>query len=634
MAIAMPAAAFVQGAPPTYPLFDTDSDHATPGWFSLNHFGALDTRSFDYDGDEDLDVLTFFPAFNASHPAPQGGMYMDPHGNARWIRVWRNELNETSGGFPEVLPSDPDFPFDTSVQLDSPGSTQINGPYTMLLLDIDDDGFEDLVVANQRTYDCVFYWDDVTNRWGNHTRLYSTLPSGMPGGTAQPSAVMRSRNANPWDNGVADLCCIGDSSCTFPQAQSRFTVAMDTAHLNEDKFPDLVLGFRDHGPVVLLNNHGGWHPSGVSDPFVEVETLPVFPDESDWEYPNMANRVVVLGDLDGDGDADCIVGRSSSKTWQCQAAALDPQPSYVRKDDRLDAVRVYENVFGETGATGYFEPHSKLAPGADPAAVPPGAVTYLNLEPGNQGPSLGSPGSPSLQVHLADLNGDGIDDLVVPVQHSPRNWHNPGGTGTFDRCQRDYRTRVYLGDGTGGLGTLVSVPPGHQVDPRSGSNWSATPRYVPSYRIGTFAPTLDSGDNLKAAFAWPADFDNDGDLDLAIAHNRESIDLPFKESPGEMDRLWMNNLILPLGTGVEFSRLAPIPPNEPHPDAFPPMINTWHVSTGFDRNDNTRYIRAHDYNGDGALDWIESNFMNESQTLVSSHHVRIFLSRLYDSQSD
>lgn len=650
------------------PLFDTNSAHApTPSWISLDHFGSLDVRFMDFDSDGDLDVISMFPVSNSAiqNPVPPStahGVTPDPWPGGRWLRFWENKLTGGVLTFEEIYDrvdvtnanSAPNraFPFEKSSHLDLSNRTYLSGPYVINLVDVNDDGFEDMVIGNQLGYDCVYYWDDQNDRFGTYERLLSSETSG----------TLYTDATNPWDVTPQNRSC-DSTTAGYHLAPSRLTVTMEVADLNGDGLPDLVAGYRDHGPVVLLNNYGNWLQVANPTPFEQTEVLPIFPDElNEWAYPNVGNRSIQLGDLDGDGDLDAVVARSSSITFECMQAKLSTA------EHRLDAVRVYENTSKKhsEGTSGpFFEAGYKLAPGVAPEANrSSGHPGYLNLEPGNEGAAPYT-GSPTLQITLADLNGDGDLDLIVPVQHAPRNWFDPedevgcsaAAGQLYDRVLRDYRTRVYLGDGTGWLGERLTLPANYVVSCNAGTDWNLTARSVPSQWIGAF-DARDRGDNLKSAFAGVADLDNNGTPDVALAHNAEVNSASGPNPPAsqdeiyeEMDKLWLTK-VMPNQTAPTFYR--PSFPGVTNPDAFPPPSGAWHVpgnlplplantwtnwtnlghTKGEEFNDNTRYIRFADLDNDGDLDWVECQFFNLSYEVgvnppeVFAHHIRIFLNQL------
>jgi hypothetical protein len=165
-----------------------------------------------------------------------------------------------------------------------------------------------------------------------------------------------------------------------------------------------------------------------------------------------------LGDLDGDGDLDVVAATSAgADVWLNRGAGAFARPYAVDTGTNASDI-VVDDVNGD-GAL-------DLVTGG----LLPAAAVSVNLGDGDGGFSAPMPHSLGdvtgfsgyTTVGVADLNGDGASDVY-------------GGNGTFDQVF------VFLGDGTGGLGSAILSP----------ANTATVPDLV------------------------AADFDVDGHLDLA-----------------------------------------------------------------------------------------------------------------------
>lgn len=284
-------------------------------------------------------------------------------------------------------------------------------------------------------------------------------------------------------------------------------------------------------------------------------------DENGVEHEVLSARTVrgrptalAIGDLDGDGDLDVVVGRDSfeSRRFGVDASVVDfgQSPAYVTAADAaaylIDEVRYHPGV---------RVLENRIAAGSGLVDV-----TATNVpSAGDDGDVTPLPALHARDLALADLDGDDDLDLVV-------TWDDPTTVTAYGLAQGSgtdtprLATRVLLNDGDGAFTDAT----------------------------GSWMPQGSSPEWYQATRVALADLDGDGDPDVVLAHE-EGVDL--YQGPATYTRLALrvlrNDHDPATGQGGLTDVSAAVLPG-----------------LGSASNDNlrARALRIADVDGDGALD--------------------------------
>lgn len=263
---------------------------------------------------------------------------------------------------------------------------------------------------------------------------------------------------------------------------------------------------------------------------------PVWALYSSWNGPAQSNKSYTspaLGDLDGDGDLDLLVGLANGATIAYENVGDKTAPSWSRKS-AWDAPAMGSGQYAvPTLADLDGDGDLDLAVGRYDRSV----YVYRNDGPGTAPSwtrvSAWDPPALSSSNHAApaftDLDLDGLPDIVIganddnnvayqntgvlgaPVWTRRADWDPPSETSrgwtelAFGDLNCDRLPELYLGDSKGG----VTI---YRNDGTAGSPvWTAVPAWNP--------PQI-------AAFATPAlgNLDDDRDLDLIVGAQRGTLD--------------------------------------------------------------------------------------------------------------
>ncbi|HET6202173.1 MAG TPA: VCBS repeat-containing protein [Planctomycetota bacterium] len=277
--------------------------------------------------------------------------------------------------------------------------------------------------------------------------------------------------------------------------------------------------------------------------FLRNDGSGVFTDATAGNLPTMIDptEAVALGDVDGDGDLDAFVGN---------ATYTGPQPSrlYLNNGTGAFADVTATNLPGLTGATYDVELGDVDGDGDLDALVGNGGYSgpgnRLDLNNGSGvftiAPATSLPGSPedTQAVALGDVDGDGdLDAVVVNNGYQNRLYLNDGVAAFVDVTsttlpgEAEGTGAVALGDvdGDGDLDAFLGNYEGDRLfrNDGTGSFADATPTSL-------FPPLFEFIDAVALG-----DLDGDGDLDALLG-----VGNPFDPSPGQIRR-YMN-----AGTGV------------------------------------------------------------------------------------
>lgn len=327
-------------------------------------------------------------------------------------------------------------------------------------------------------------------------------------------------------------------------------MAIVLGDMDGDGDPDLVVGNYSGTTRLYLNN-------GTADPFNGVSGANISSDAK-------ATASVALGDMDGDGDLDLVVGNDGqANRLYLNNGSATPFISVVGTDISSDAGHTLSIVAADVDADGDL----------DVVAGNNGETNRLYLNNGSADPfngvigtNISSDAGHTTSVVLADVDGDGDPDLVAGNNGEVnRLYLNNGSADPFNgvsganiSSDAHNTTSVVLGD-VDGDGDLDLVT----------GNYSQNTRLY--LNNGTAAPfngvsgTNISSDVNNTRAVVIGDVDGDGDLDL-VAGNY-----------GSSSRLYLNN-----GTANPFNAVSGI-----------------NISSDVN---NTRAIVLGDVDGDGTLD--------------------------------
>ncbi len=308
----------------------------------------LNTRAMDLgdvDGDGDLDLI-------AGMSSSSNRLYLNNH----TIEPWLGEIGVNI-------------------------TADIRASESLVLGDVDGDGDLDLVVGNRN----------------QPNRLY------LNNGTTEP-----------W-NGVTGTDITADAHDTY---------AVELADADGDGDLDLVAGNRDQPNQLYLNN-------GTADPWGGVAGVDITADQD-------ATESVALQDLDGDGDLDLVAGNSNFQPNRLYLnnGTEDPWGGVTGSDITADGHNTRDIVLGDVDRDGDI----------DLVAGNSGAVNRLYLSNGTADPWNGITGiditsdsHTTISVALGDIDRDGDLDLVAGNLGQPNRLYLnsgganpwPGGTAIF-----------------------------------------------------------------------------------------------------------------------------------------------------------------------------------------------------------
>ncbi|MEW6744284.1 MAG: VCBS repeat-containing protein [Planctomycetota bacterium] len=517
------------------------------------------------------------------------------------------------------------------------GDSEMGGPRSVCVADLDGDGDLDLVSANLAS--------------DNITLFFQTSP-----GEFEPDP----------DNPVTD-----------PSIDSPFCVA--AADLDGDGDNDLVSGNVPRNLTVLFQTSPGEFEPDPDNPLTDPAM--------DWPFS------VVAADLDGDGNLDLASANYYSDNltlfFQTSPGTFEPDPENPVTDPALnrpwsvsaadldrdgDLDLVSANIFSDNltlffqTSPGTFEPDPDN-PLTDPAMLAPRFVTAADLDgDGDLDLVSANPGATSLtlffqtspgtfepdphnpltdpgmfgpeSVAVADLDGDGdldlvsanseSDNLTVFLQTSPGIFESdPGNPLTDPAMDGPFSVAAADLDGDGDL-DLVSA--------NSGSDnltvfLQTSPGIFESDPENPLTdPAMDGPFSVAAA-----DLDGDGDLDLVSANVRSdnltlffqarpgifepdpnnpqtdpAMDAPFFVAPADLDGDGDVDLVSANSESDDLTVFFQTSPGifEPHP-------NNPHTDPAVD---GPVSVSAADLDGDGDMDVVSANAESSNLTIFFGNH--------------
>ncbi len=330
--------------------------------------------------------------------------------------------------------------------------------------DVDGDGDGDAIVAN----------DDVPSElWINDgTATFVAGPMELPGATCVALADLD-------DDGDADALLTGDRTMLFSN-DGKGGFSASGAPLVTPGAVGVALGDVDGDRDVDLVIATWGHPDGLPNQ--------VWLNEGEMHFVLSRSTVgsavsmsVALGDVDGDGDLDALVGNQADADHDPISDELwlnDGTGGFADSGYRLGASTTYEVCLADLDADGDLD--AIAANSSHAGKSDPSNRVWLNDGSGHftdSGQRLGQ--EYSLSVALGDLDGDGDLDAYV------------GNFGQNDS--------VWLNDGKG------------------------------RFTIGTELSGSQNGHDIALA-----DLDGDGDLDAFVANNTWS-------GGSGVNRVWLND---------------------------------------------------------------------------------------------
>jgi hypothetical protein len=451
--------------------------------------------------------------------------------------------NQCANGVVGVLLGNGDGTFQAAQSYSSGGVVASS----VAIADVNRDGNWDLVVANEcRDSTCAS--GGVSVLLGNGDGTFQAAQSYATGGlTATSVAVGDFNRDRKVDLVVANQCqsssncdgnvgvLLGNGDGTFQTAQSYASggytaVSVAVGDFNGDRKPDLVVANQcqsssncNNGSagVLLGNGDGTFQPVLMS-----------------YASEGINTAGVAVSDFNGDGHADLVLANQCQIRGNCSVGSVSVLLG--NGDGTFQAAQNYlsDGVFAYAVEAGDWNEDEKpdlvIVNQCQTGSNCSGTVTVLlgNGDGTFQAPpSYASGGYDADSVAAGDLNGDGKLDLVVAnlCQNNNCGHGNNGtvsvllgnGDGTFQAAQ-DYATggfgssSVAIGDFNGdGSADVVVANQCSTSDCKSGGslsvllgNGDGTLRAAQTYSSGAYTA-------LSVAIA---DFNKDGNLDLAVAN--------------------------------------------------------------------------------------------------------------------
>ncbi|MCB1565449.1 MAG: VCBS repeat-containing protein [Rhodanobacteraceae bacterium] len=393
------------------------------------------------------------------------------------------------------------------------------------MFDVDGDGDLDLIAGNVGGDPSRVYLnaDGLGSSWigsdlpGSNSQYPRSLALGDVDGDGDPDLVLG-------NDGQTNQLYRNDGSGGFTAAgsigsETDNTRALSLVDVDGDGDLDLITGNATQVNRLYLNN-------GSSDPFANVNATDI---STDTHFTS----ALAVGDVDGDGDPDLIAGNNNGQPNRLYLNRSIPDPWGGVSSNALSGSAANKVVvLGDVDRDGDIDLIAGNAAGTEPKRL------YLNngsIDPwvGVTPVSIGSEAGGTRALALGDVDGDGDLDLVDARANAVNRYYLGDGSGGFDSgsdisSDADNTAAIVLGD----------VDRDGDLDVIAGNDGVADRLYLNNgtadpWRDGDGGSIVSATDLPGAVLATQAlalgDVDRDGDLDLIAAN------------AGAANRLYLND---------------------------------------------------------------------------------------------